>query len=854
MAHYRTSTVAFALTFAGPDRSHISGYAIAVRTDLPFFIETFWSIVSITCMVRFLASLVPVLRFVRNQPGFSALAILTLALGIGVNVAIFSALEAVVINPLPFPEPNRLVAVYEDSSWIGYKKNTPAPANLMDWRRESKSLEDIAATTGCRAVLTGDGAPEEIMCRNVTANLWPVLGVRPILGRWFTAAEDHFQPDVVMIGEGLWTSRFGRDPGILNRTIQIDGKGVQVVGVMPKWFRFPVDMEMWRPVGFTPQQLSQRGAHYLSCYGRLNRGVTIEQASSELLAIQHRLNKLYPDDTNPRMGAFVEPLRDALAGNTRPALWILMGAAGMVLLIACVNVANLMLARATGRQRELAVRAALGASRGDLLGQVFAETLAVASLGGAVGLAFALASRRLLENFIPEALKGSVTIKLDPTVIGFAFLVSLAAALLASLTPSFFIMGVPLMNVLRQDSRSGASRGTVKARAVLVVFEVGVTVMLLAGAGLMVRSLMAIWNTELGFRPAALMTARVTLGGPKYPTDQKRFQFYDRALEAIRAIPGVAAADFASTPPFFSIGNSRGFAIEGRTPANQWEPGDMLTRYGTAGYLQTIGATLSTGRFFTELDRERAPQVVIVNETFARTFYRGESALGKRMSFSGQGFERQWRTIVGVVKEVRERGYDYAPKPVTYLPVSQSPGAFASILVARSRQDSPETLLNSIRHAIQSVDPDLPLGPARTFDETLELDQASRRQQMFLLLAFGSVSLVMACLGIYTMLAYTVELRRQEIGVRLALGASKGDLMRMVTGNGMKLAGLGVLGGIAAALAGARVLRASLYEVQPFDPLTLVAVCGVLSLVALLACWIPAQRAAAIEPAASLRL
>ena len=233
MAHYRTSTVAFALTFAGPDRSHILGYAIAVRTDLPFFIETFWSIVSITCMVRFLASLVPVLRFVRNQPGFSALAILTLALGIGVNVAIFSALEAVVINPLPFPEANRLVAVYEDSSWIGYKKNTPAPANLMDWRRESKSLEDIAATTGCRAVLTGDGAPEEIMCRNVTANLWPVLGVRPILGRWFTAAEDHFQPDVVMIGEGLWTSRFGRDPGILNRTIQIDGKGTQVVGVMP---------------------------------------------------------------------------------------------------------------------------------------------------------------------------------------------------------------------------------------------------------------------------------------------------------------------------------------------------------------------------------------------------------------------------------------------------------------------------------------------------------------------------------------------------------------------------------------------------------------------------------------------
>jgi putative ABC transport system permease protein len=805
-------------------------------------------------MIGFSTRVVPIGRFLKNQPGFSALAILTLALGIGVNVAIFSALEAVVINPLPFPEPNRLVSVYEDSAWIGYKKNTPAPANFVDWRRESTSLEDIAATTSCRAVLTGDGPPEELRCSNVTANLWPVLGVKPILGRWFAAAEDHFQPDVVMIGEGLWTRRFGRDSSILNRSIQIDGKAVRVVGIMPRWFQFPVDMEMWRPVGFTPQQLSQRGSHYLSCYGRLKHGVSVERASSELLSIQQRLNKLYPEDTDPRMGAFVEPLRDAMAGNTKQTLWILMGAAGMVLLIACVNVANLLLARATGRQRELAVRAALGASSGDLLGQVFSETAAFAALGGAVGMAFAYAARRLLENFIPEALKGSVTITLDAGAIWFAFLVSVAAAMLASLTPAFFVARAPIMNVLRQDSRTGASRGATRARAALVALEVGVTVMLLAGAGLMVRSLMAIWNTGLGFRPDRLMAVRITLGGPKYPNDQKRFRFYDRALETIRAIPGVAAADFGSTPPFFSIGNSRGFAIEGRTPASQWEPGDMLTRYGTAGYLQTIGATIVSGRFFTESDRERAPEVVIVNETFARTFYPGESAVGKRMSFSGQGFERRWSTIVGVVKEVRERGYDYSPKPVTYVPVWQSPGAFAGQLVVRSQQSSPEALLNSIRQAIQSVDPDLPLGPARTFGQILTLDQVSRRQQMFLLLAFASVSLVMACLGIYAILAYTVELRRHEIGVRMALGARAGDLMRMVTSDGMKLAGSGALGGIVAASAGARVLRASLYEVQPFDPLTLAAVCVVLGLVAFLACWIPSRRAAATPPVEALRI
>ena len=797
---------------------------------------------------------IPTLRGLWNQPGFSTLAILTLALGIGANVALFSALEAVVINPLPFRDPERLVAIYEDSSWIGYKKNTPAPANFLDWRRQSESFEDMAATRGCRAVLTGEGVPEDLPCRNVAANLWPLLGVKPILGRWFTGAEDHPNPDVAMIGEGLWTRRYGRDPSILNRTIQIDGKAVQVVGVMPGWFRFPVDMEMWRPLQLTARELAQRGSHYLTCYGRLKRGVSVEQASSELLSIQRRLNELYPHDTNPRMGAFAEPLRDAMVGNIRQALWILMGAAGMVLLIASANVANLLLTRATNRQRELAVRAALGASSGDLIGQVFVETVILACLGGALGMAFAFAGRRVLENFIPQALKGSVTIVLDPRVAGFTLLVSFCAAVLAALTPAFFVARAPLMNILRQDARGGASRSAVRTRAALVMVEVAVTVMLLAGAGLMVRSLMVIWKTELGFRPEGLMTAQVTLGGPKYPDDQSRFQFYDRALEAARAIPGVAAADFASTPPFFSIGYSRGFAIEGRTPANQWEPSDMLTRYGTVGYLQTIGATLVSGRFFTEADRELVPLVVIVNETFARTFYPGESALGKRMSFSGDGLQREWRTIIGVVRDVRERGYDYAAKPVTYVPVRQSPGAFASQLVVRSRRGSPDALLNAIRQAIQSVNPDLPLGQARTFEEILALDQASRRQQMFLLLAFAGLSLVMACVGIYAILSYTVALRRREIGVRMALGANSGDVARMVALDGMRLAGIGAAGGGLAALASMPVLRASLYGVQPFDSLTLLAVCGIVALVALLACWIPAWRAALTAPAEALRV
>ena len=796
----------------------------------------------------------PIIRALRKQPGFSLLAILTLALGIGVNVSIFSALEALVINPLPYPDANRLVAIYEDASWVGYAKNTPAPANFLDWKTQSKSFTDMAATSGCRAIFSGDNSPEEVRCRLMTANIWPMLGVKPLLGRWYTAEEDRPQPDVAVIGEGLWVRRFGRDPGVVNRTVPINGRAVRIVGVMPGYFRFggDKDMELWMPEAFTPQQLAQRGSHFLSCFGRLKPGVTVRQAETELSGIQARLNRQYPNDTDPRMSVKVEPLRDALVGRMRGVLWILMAAAAMVLLIACGNVANLLLARATGRQHEMAVRTSLGASGGDLLAQVFAETLVLTSAGGAAGIALALLSRRVLENFIPVALKGTVAISLDSRVFLFAILASLLAAALAALTPMVQVLRAPLMGLLRQDSRTGSSRSTVRLRGALVAGEVALTVALLAGAGLMARSLVAVWQTDLGFQPANLITARVSLPAAKYSVNEKRWQFYDRALEKIRALPGVAAADFVSTPPFFSIGNSNGFAIEGRTPAEQWEKGDMLVRVGTPGYLQTLGATPAAGRFFTAADRDGAPEVVVVNESFAKAFYPGGSALRKRMSFSTAGV-RRWRTIVGVAKEINERGYDFPPKPVTYVPLRQMDGYFGGQLVLRSAAPGATRLLSPIRRAIQEVDPDQPLGTSQTFDEILALDQASRRQQMFLLVAFSGLSLTMACLGIYAILAFTVELRRQEIGIRLALGASSGNVMRMVTAEGMKLAGTGAALGLAASLAGGRLLRSSLYSVQPFDPATLCAVVGVLALVALLACWIPSRRAAATSPATALR-
>jgi predicted permease len=799
-----------------------------------------------------LSALRSLVRGLRNQPGFSLLAILTLALGIGINVAVFSALEAVVLHPLPFPNADRLVAVYEDASWIGYPKSTPAPGNFFAWKREAKSFEDMAATSGCQAVLTGNGAPEEVLCRSFAANAWPVFGVNPILGRWYTEEEDHPQPDVVMIGEGLWKRRFGGDPNVIGRTIQLSGRAFRVVGVMPLWFRF-YETELWAPIGFTAEQKARLGSHYLTCYGRLKPGITSRQAETELRAIQTRLNQQYAKENDPRLGVAVEPLRNSLVGDTRTALWILMGAAGIVLAIACANVANLLLARATGRQREMAVRSALGASSGDLLWQLFLETVGLTCMGGATGIVMALFAQQLLENLIPEALKGAVQITLDARVLMFALLAGLAAAVLAALAPILHTLRTPLIDLLRQDARTGSSRGTVRLRGILVAGEVALTVALLAGAGLMVRSLMAIWKAELGFRPQNLMTVRITLPASKYGDNQKRWQFYDRGLEKIRAIPAVAAADFVSTAPFFSIGNSRGFAIEGRTPGDTWEKSDMLTRAATPGYLQTIGATLLEGRFFSDTDRDGGQEAAVVNETFARVFFPNASPLGHRISLTdGKGQQKRWRVIVGVVKNVNERGYDYDAKPVTYLAARQSDYALGQLIV-RTAQGSPAGLLNALRTAIQQVDSDQPLGQARTFDEVLALDQTNRRQQMFLLALFAGLSLVMACLGIYAILSYTVELRRQEIGVRMALGARSGDVIRMIAADGMKLAGAGAAAGIGLTAVVTGLLAASLYGVKPFDPITLAAVCAVLAVVALLACWVPARRAASTSPSTALR-
>ena len=803
--------------------------------------------------------ILPTFRTVRSRPGFWLLATFTMALGIGVNVAIFSALDALVLRPFPFPQPDRLMAVYEDDAFVGYPKGTPSVANYLDWRRQSQSFADIGATRFCRAVLTGDGRPEQAACRTFTDNVWPILGVNPIRGRWFSGEEDHPRPDVVVIGEALWTRRYGRDESLVGRAIRINDAPFKVVGIMPAWFRFTERTELWLPMGFTPQQLSERGRHILNCYGRLKPGVSARAAEQELKQIQSRIDKAYPQDTDPRMSVSLEPLQDALVGSTGPELKILMGAAAIVLLIACANVANLLLLRATGRQQELAVRAALGANHADLLGLVLVETLLMSLAAGAIGLMLAFLSKQLLENFIPEGLSGSVAIAIQFRVLAFTLAASFLAAIVAAVGPMVHLRRMPLMDALRQDSRSGGSGPAAsRLRGLLVIGEIALTVMLSSGAGLLIKSLYVIWKIDIGFRPAGLMAVSVSLPPQKYADDAKRWAFYDAALEKIRAIPGVTAADFSNTPPFFSFGNSNGFAIEDRTPAGRWEPGDMLTRIDTAGYLETIGATLVAGRHFTIADREGTPDVAIVNQSFANMFFPGQSVIGRRISLTDATTpenpnRRRWRTIVGVVKEIRERGYNWPPKPVTYIVLRQIADWTAGQLVVRSRLDSPLTLLNPIRRAIQEIDPDQPIGQARTFDEILALDQTSRRQQMALLSLFAGLSLVMACLGIYAVLAYMVESRKHEVGIRMALGAGRTDVVRLVATQGLRLTGLGALLGVTGVAFGGRLLESSLYGVRPFDPATVAAVCGIVGLVALCACVVPARQAASTQPTVALK-
>jgi putative ABC transport system permease protein len=787
------------------------------------------------------------LRLLRQAPAFAAIAILALALGIGANTAIFSTLDAVVLRPLPYHDPDRVVMVWEDSSHIGFPHNTPAPANYFDWKAQNHVFTDMAAKLGQTRNLTGDGPPEVLRGQAVTANLFPILGVAPLIGRIFTEQEDHDGAQVAVISERLWQRRHSGDPAKLGTPLMLDGAKFTVIGVLPRSFVFrDHDRDFWIPLHFTPQEQARRGSHYLNVVARLKPGATLQRASDEMASIAKRLEDQYPN-TNYRVGAVVVPIKDDLLGNTRLALYVLMGAAGCVLLIACANLASLLLSRAVARKREMAVRAALGAARGRLVRQMVTEATMLSVSGGALGLLLAQAGMKILARFVPNGLPSSARPEIDARLLLFTLALSLLTGLIFSVVPAIQAARASVNDALKQGGRSGADTRDRNTRDALVVLEVAAALVLLTGAGLLIQTMAKLRSIDIGFRSDHMLTLRTPLG-PSYKEPVKMLGYMNRVLDQIRSLPGVEAAASISTLPFESIGNTRGYLIEGVQVDRSYSP-DALLRNGSPNYLQTLGVKLLEGRLFADSDVS-AP-ILIVNETMARHYWPKESAVGHRICF----FENPpvWRTIVGVVADVHERGYELAMKPGIYTPFGTLDTGWTPDEFAIRTTGDPTAIASAVRRVVSSVDPEQPVSNVRTMDEIVDLNVADRQQQMTLLGAFAALALVLASIGLYGVLSYAVTQRSREIGLRMALGASAGSVIRMIVGRGLALTGIGLALGLVAAWLATRALQNLLYGVAATDPLTFASVAALLGIIALIACWAPARRASRVDPITVLR-
>ncbi|HEV2687700.1 MAG TPA: ABC transporter permease [Bryobacteraceae bacterium] len=799
-------------------------------------------------MQPFLSDLRYGIRLLLKSPGFTLIAVLALGLGIGANTAIFSLVDRVLIRPLPYSNPDSLVVVWEDASVISFPRNTPAPANYVDWKKQNQVFSDMAATRGRAASLTGDGPPDMIMGRGVTANLFDVLGVKPLLGRTFTEEEDRSGERVVIIGYGLWKSRYGGDPNIIGRSILMDSAKTTVIGVMPPGFNFPARLaQFWAPTYFTPRDLNNRGSHYLNVYARLKPGVTVARAQSDMSAIAGRLSEQYPE-SNKRVGATVVALKDQIVGNTGMALVILLAAAGCVLLIACANVANLLLAKAAGREREMAIRTALGAARSRLVRQMVTESVVLSIAGGALGFALASFSMRVMVSLIPTGLAAASGI--DGRLLGFNLAVSLLTGLIFGIVPALQVTGLGVAEKLKEGGRSGVGRTSRRFRDALVVAEVALAMILLVSAGLLLQTLRNLRSIDAGFDSTKILTLTTRLPFPKYADATKRMNYFDSVLARVRALPGVTSAGFTSNLPFTARGNTNGFQVEGVQFPVGANP-DALYRELTGGYFETMRMRMLEGRMFGSEDRANSLPVVIINETFKKQFWPNESALGKRIQTSGGP---PWQTIVGVVRDVRERGLEMEMKPAVYVPVVQVPDGWniPSQLAIRTLMD-PLAIAKSAREAIWAIDSEQPISQVGTMDDIVDTEVADHKQQTTLLGSFAALALVLASLGIYGVLSYAVTQRVREIGLRMALGASTRDVTRMVVGQGLTLTGLGFAIGITVALLVTRSMTKLLVGVTAADPVVYAGVTGVLTVVALVACYVPAARASRVDPMIALR-
>jgi putative ABC transport system permease protein len=795
------------------------------------------------------------LRGLLKRPGATLIALVTLALGIGVNTAIFSAVDSILLRPLPFKDPERVVSVWEQTPSLGIQQNQAAPANFFDLRNQSGAFEALGAYGPLDINLTGAGDPERLDGQLVSANVFSILGVAPALGRTFLANEDQpGQEHVVVLSDALWQRRFNRDPSIINRAIALNGETFTVVGVMPRGFFFPArETELWVPWAMEPDQASGRGDHYLGIVARLKPNVSIERANADLAAIGQRLQVEYPR-TNEGLGFIAHSLHRDYAGDLRLPMLILFGAVALVLLIACANVANLLLAQATTRRKEIAIRIALGARRWTIVRQMLVESLLLASGGGLLGVMGAFWGVEALTKFLPESLSKLQGVNIDARVLLFTLGVSVLTAILFGGVPALLASrttpGATLSDVAR-DMAGGTSGRHV--RRLLVVSEVALAVVLLVSAGLLIRSFQLLRQVEPGFNPENALTMRMVLPFPKYAKQETRSAFYDEVLRQVKETPGVEAAGMITFMPLSFSGMNFSFSVEGRGAPSDMKLPFALWRVVSPDYFRAMGIPLLRGRYFETHDAADATPVTLVNRRLAEQYWPGEDAIGKRLKVGPADSQNAWLTVVGVVGDVRQTGL-YEQKLEFYVPYMQERRSFMAPrdLVVRTKAD-PVVIAAAVRKAVWSVDKDQPVSNVRTVNEVFSAAISQERFQALMLGLSAALALVLACVGLYGVISYSVVQRTHEIGVRMALGAQPLDVLSLVIRQGMTLTFAGLVVGIVAGTFVTRVLTDMLFGVTPRDPLTFAGVPVLLLIVAFLACYIPARRATRIDPLVALR-
>jgi putative ABC transport system permease protein len=801
--------------------------------------------------------MVPDLRFafrqLRKSPGFAFVAVLTLALGIGANTAIFTVFDAVLLKPLPFVRPEQLVRIYNTSPQLD--RAPVAPANFLDWQQQNRVFQQLAAYSGNDYTLLGRDVPERLLGARVSAGFFGLFGVEPSLGRTFRDEEDvDGRNQVVILNHAFWETHFGGRRDIVGQTLTLNDKSFTIIGVMPAGFTYPsAEIEFWTPMAFSPAEKVVRDTNYLSVIARLRNGLTLERASAQMNLLARQIAQQHPEHAGDQLK--LVSLTEATVGEIRPVLWILLGAVSLVLLICCANVANLLLARAAQRQKEIAIRSAIGATRTQLVRQLLIESLLLALLGGVLGCFLAGWGIDLLLAFKPENLPRLDQVRIDWSVLMFTGGISVATGLLFGLVPALQATNPQLNEMLKEGDRSGTSGpARHRVRDLLVISEVALSLVLLVGAGLLIRSFVRLLEVDPGFRPGRVLTVSIPLPVSRYPQPAQEAEFFRRLLERVRELPGVRSAGAVTDVPLFG-GSSTGFDIEGRPLAKPNERPMTDFRSASPGYFQTMGIDLIAGRTFTPNDQADSPLVAVINETLARRCFGKENPIGKRIGLSRP---IDWREIVGVVRDVRNYGLTEEVKPECYLPYLQNAPDYLAgsaswmVMVVRTESD-PLGYVGAIKEALQKIDPDQPIASIKPMTAYLAQSVAQRRFNMLLLAIFAGLALLLAAVGIYGVISYSVAQRQREVGIRMALGARPGHVLALIVRQGMRPALIGLVAGIFAAAGLTRFMRSLLFQVSANDPLVFIGVALVLALVAAAACFIPARRAAHLDPVDTLR-